>query len=100
MLVIKQLDNFALNPRTGNIDALGKAVGAPNYWVHGQVTLRDRGDGTFGIYQGNYDFEWHDVNSFRDFARNIGNVGGIIAHFDGGKSYAIRSSGNANVIRK
>lgn len=99
MLVVKQTSDWFVHKETGHIRASGRVTGIHNYLVHGQVTIRDRGDSTFGIYQGNYDFEQRPVNSVSDLMRNVETyIGGIVA--SDGTPYVIQYDGNANVIQK
>lgn len=99
MLVVKQTSNFYTDPKTGEVRAGGMIMGIPEYLVHGQVTIRDRGDGTYGIYQQQYDFEQRPVNNVYDVIRNIETfVGGVVS--SEGTPFWIQYDGNANVIKK
>lgn len=46
-------------------------VDGEDYWVHGQVTIRARPDGTFGIYHQTYHYDMHTDFSLTGMARNI-----------------------------
>lgn len=99
MLVVKQTSNFYVDPISGDARAGGMVMGIPEYLVHGQVTIRDRGDGTYGIYQQQYNFEQRPVNNAYDVIRNIETfVGGVVS--SEGTPFWIQYDGNANVIKK
>ena len=99
MLVVQQTSNFYVDPKTGEVRAGGMVMGIPEYLVHGQITIRDRGNGTYGIYQQRYDFEQRPVNNVYDVIRNIETfVGGAIS--SEGTPFRIQYDGNANVIKK
>ncbi|MEJ2446298.1 MAG: RHS repeat-associated core domain-containing protein, partial [Exilibacterium sp.] len=99
LLVVQQTSNFYIDPNTGEVRAGGMVMGIPEYLVHGQVTIRDRGDGTYGIYQQQYNFEQRSVNNAYDVIRNIETFfGGIIS--SDGTPFWIQYDGNANVIKK
>ena len=99
MLVVKQTSNFYVDPKTVEVRAGGMVMGIPEYLVHGQVTIRDRGDGTYGIYQQQYNFEQRPVNNVYDVIRNVETfVGGVVS--SEGTPFWIQYDGNANVIKK
>lgn len=81
-LTVKQLRNF-----DGNETAPGVVQG--NAWlVHGSVTLRQNPDGSIAILPEQYNFERHDVTSFRGFLRNLETYGGYyVATFAGLSDY-------------
>ena len=97
MLVVKQITPFRVDPKSGSTRAGAVVMGIPEYLVHGQVTLRDRKDGTFGIYDQPYDFEYHKVNSVLDIFRNMETFVGRQVSSEG-TPFWIRYDGDANVI--
>lgn len=77
--------------------SIGYATG-DDYWVHGQVTIRSRPNGTYGIYDQTYDFKMHPDFSLKGIARNISTW---IGEPPGGwpnTAYTIRYRGNASVV--
>ena len=76
-----------------NGDAPGVVLGE-EYLVHGQVIIKARSDGTYGIYNQKYDFDiqpWSVGTSMR-------NVGTMIGGYYAGQGtpYSINYQGNAN----
>jgi len=68
-----------------------------DYAVHGQVLVRFRPDGTYGVYNQPYDFELHADFSLSGFARNFGVlVGGPPGGYPN-TPYLIRYHGNITV---
>jgi hypothetical protein len=97
LLIVNQTSPFYTDPATGDVRASGAVMGIPEYLVHGQVTIRDRGDGTFGIYSQQFNFEQKSVYSISDALRNVETfVGGVVA--GNGTPFWIQYDGNANVI--
>ena len=94
-----EVDAFKLSVTQASGGVGNKVPGVVNgsdYLVHGQVTLRHRPNGTVGIYDGEYNFEYHDLNSAKDVLRNVETFVG--KNFAGkGTSCWIRYKGNANV---
>jgi len=98
-LVVVQNSAFIENSNTGHIQATGYVTGIPEYLVHGQVSIRDREDGSIGIYDQEYDFEYHEVNSFKDILRNIETAIGRVVVSDG-TDFWIHYEGDANVFKQ
>lgn len=77
--------------------ATGRVTGS-DYAVHGQVTVRARKDGTFGIYNQQYDYEMRPVNSPTNLFRNIATM---LDRPSGGwmnTSFWIKYQGNTQII--
>jgi hypothetical protein len=72
-------------------------VTGDDYAVHGQVTLRQRPDNTYGIYDQKYDYEMHMDFSLRGIGRNIGTLLGSPPGGYPNTPYDIRYKGNTNV---
>jgi LysM repeat protein len=73
----------------------------PDYAVHGQATVRLRSNGTYGIYDGPYNFEPHSGGGFGTMIRNIGTAWGKQQTTKFGvepKTYIIEYYGNAKKL--
>lgn len=80
-LTVKQLRDF-------NSAASAPGVVQGSGWlVHGAVTLRQGANGSISIAPERYDFEQHDVASFRELVRNFETYGGYVATFGGLSEY-------------
>ena len=77
--------------------ATGRVTGS-DYAVHGQVTVRARKDGTFGIYNQQYDNEMHPVNSPTNLFRNIATMLGRPSGGWMNTSFWTKYQGNTQII--
>jgi hypothetical protein len=68
-----------------------------DYAVHGQVTLRFRPNGSYGVFDQRYDYELHADFSPRGVARNFGTIVGRPPGGFPNTPYWIRYQGNVNV---
>ncbi|MCG7537936.1 hypothetical protein [Pseudoalteromonas sp. OOF1S-7] len=75
---------------------MADVIGA-DYAVHGQVTIRARPDGTYGIYDQKYDYEMHNDFSLRGVTRNIATLFGSPSSGWPNTGYWINYRGNTNI---
>jgi uncharacterized protein RhaS with RHS repeats len=71
------------------------AIIVGGYSVHGQSTIRKRPNGTYGIYDGKYNFEMHAGFSVKTIMRNIAT---FLASPIGGTPYNINYKGNVGAV--
>jgi hypothetical protein len=97
-LTVSLTSNWVPDPN-GGYRATADVTGS-DYWVHGQVTVHLRPDGTVGIYDQRYHFEMHDSWTPREIIRNFATyVGeppeqGLMFH---NTAFWIHYQGNVNV---
>lgn len=94
-LSVTVMGDWVADPN-GGLRAAGRVTG-DDYWVHGQITVRARPDGTFGIYDQRYDYEMHADFSLKGIARNIGTFLGSPPAGMPNTSYWIRYRGNTTI---
>lgn len=82
--------------KKGGLRATGR-VNGDDYWVHGQVTVRARPNGTFGIYDQRYDYEMHLDFSLKGVARNFGTILGAPPAGMPNTQFWIRYQGDATI---
>ena len=99
MLKVTALGEWKPDPN-GGLKAPGYVNGLA-YWVHGQITIRSRPDGTYGIYNQSYHYNMHMDFSIKGIARNIATFFGKPPTFWPLKSspYIINYRGNTNLTK-
>lgn len=80
----------------GGYRAAGVVVNG--YAVNGQVTIRHRPNGSYGIYDETYDFEMHSWIGMKNIARNIGAIIGRPRGMSYGAPYKVNFAGDTNII--
>ncbi|MBQ5939584.1 RHS repeat-associated core domain-containing protein [Massilia sp. AB1] len=96
-LTVAALGEWSADPRGGWI-APGYVKGV-SYWVHGQITIRIRPDGTVGIYNQQYHYRMHADFSPRGVARNIATFIGEPSGSWSNTPFTIRYVGNTNLAK-
>tara|TARA_B100000700_G_C14514573_1_gene610199 strand:- start:41 stop:583 length:543 start_codon:yes stop_codon:yes gene_type:complete len=96
LMTVRVLLPLRLAPN-GHVQADAIIVGG--YSVHGQSTIRHRPDGTYGIYDGKYDFEMHWNMSPREISREmLRNFGTFFGAPISGTPFQIHYHGNVGTV--
>ena len=75
----------------------GGIVEGAAYAIHGQVSIRHRPNGTYGIFIQDYDFEMHFEASFKMIPRNIATLLGSPGGGWPNTKFEIKYDGNTNI---
>jgi hypothetical protein len=82
LLTVRALGPWLPDQINGGLRAPGYVTGT-DYWVHGQITIHIRTDGTVHIFDQPYHYNMHEDFSVRGIARNIGTfIGEPKAHWN------------------
>lgn len=85
-----------INDPQGGLRAPGRVLG-DDYWVHGQITVRARPDGTYGIYNQLYHYDMHANFTPTELVRNIATFIGQPPAGMPNTPYIIKYEGNTNI---